>query len=221
MNNKIYEYQVNKPIKFTSHFSIKKDNSKWSGAYTNLKPGPPPVVPDRKHVLKLNEIFTPTTDYSKKFCNSGLYLLFFRNIRVYYVGIASLHTANPEGIEARIKKHIAKINGTNLGIGVVHTKKWREYAIKILKFHQNKKIEYGFEDLFLVTINVKDHHIFKDLPENEDKKRLEFVEKELSNPANKVIIEIINFFGDNEPQNWMSFNHTNQGKKHEHKFTMW
>jgi hypothetical protein len=221
MKKDTFEYLVNRPVKFISHFSIKKDNSQWNGGYLNVDPGPPPVIPDRKKTLKLNEVFKSTTDYSKKFCNSGLYLLFFKNIKVYYVGIASLHTRNPEGIESRIKKHIAKINGSNLGIGVAHTTKWREFAIKIYKDCKTRKKEYGFEDLFLVTINIKNHHLYKGLLPNEDKKRLEYVERELSNPENTVIQEIINFLGENQPQKWISFNHTSQGKKHNYKFTMW
>tara|TARA_Y100000385_G_C13044106_1_gene616651 strand:- start:418 stop:1089 length:672 start_codon:yes stop_codon:yes gene_type:complete len=218
MVSKKYEYIVNKPIRFINHFIIKKDRTTWNGKYIRFQKV---TLPDRKQVLKLKDIFTARTNYSEKFCTSGLYLLFFKNIRAYYVGIASMHTKSPEGIESRIKKHIAKINGTNVGVGVNHTEGWREYAYKINQYYKSKNKEYNLEDLFLVTINVRNHHIYKNLFPNEDKKRLEYIEGKLSNPLNPTIKEIIRFLGDNKPNSWKNFNHTNNGELHEHKLIHW
>ena len=212
-----YKYVVNKPVKFVDHFSIQNDSSIWNGEYVKINNV---MIPDRTQTIKLKEVFNNISDYSNKYCTSGLYLLFFKNIKVYYVGIASLHTRNPEGIESRIKKHIAKINGTNLGVGVAHTPKWREFAIKIYKDCKTRKKEYGFEDLFLVTINVDKHYMYTNLKTGDDKRRLEFIEKKLSDPKHLVISKTLNYIGENNSE-WHSFNHTSQGINHQHNFKFW
>ena len=56
---------------------------------------------------------------------------------------------------------------------------------------------------------------------NEDKKRLEYIEGKLSNPLNSTIKEIIRFLGDNKPNNWKNFNHTNNGELHDHELIHW
>jgi len=216
-----YKYVVNKPVKFVDHFTIQNDSSIWNGEYVKINNV---MVPDRPQTIKLKEVFNNISDYSNKYCTSGLYLLFFKNLQVYYVGIAAFHVKSPESIENRLKKHIAKINGINVGNGINHTnskgKGWRFYSLKVLNNSKRLNQNYNFEDLFLVTINVDKHYMYTNLKTGDDKKRLEFIEKKLSDPKHPIITKTLNYIGENNSE-WHSFNHTSQGINHQHNFKFW
>ena len=91
---------------------------------------------------------------------------------------------------------------------------------KIYKDCKTRKKEYGFEDLFLVTINVDKHYMYTNLKTGDDKRRLEFIEKKLSDPKHLVISKTLNYIGENNSE-WHSFNHTSQGINHQHNFKFW
>ena len=93
MKEIVYEYIVNYPVKFIDHFSVKKDTSVWNGEYYKNSGKKRPQIsnyPQREQMMSLREVFTPKSNYSKNHCTTGLYLLLFTELKVYYVGIAAI-----------------------------------------------------------------------------------------------------------------------------------
>ena len=231
----VYEYIVNNPVKFIDHFSVKKDTSVWNGEYFKNSNG---HFPQRDKTMSFREVFTPKSNYSKNHCTTGLYLLLFTELRFYYVGIAAIgenwnneklraefeDDRDGEFIEKRVKKHIAKINGSNVGNDVNHTNEekknhakngWRFYAKKIFNDHRKKNKEYNLDDLYLVTINVDEKH--RSGEKGDYKKRLQFIEAELSNPEHPQVKKILKDLGYNDESSWTSINDKGKGKE-SHKF---
>ena len=164
-------------------------------------------------------------------------MLLFTELRFYYVGIAAIgenwnneklrakfQDRKGEFIETRIKRHIAKINGSYVGNHVNHTNEvkknhakngWRFYAKKIFNDHRKKNKEYNLDDLYLVTINVDEKH--RSGEKGDYKKRLEFIETELSNPEHTQVKKILKDLGCNDESSWTSINKQQPGKE-SHKF---
>tara|TARA_Y100000816_G_scaffold112794_1_gene78919 strand:- start:175 stop:924 length:750 start_codon:yes stop_codon:yes gene_type:complete len=240
----VYEYIVNNPVKFIDHFSVKKDTSVWNGEYYEKVSGKKKRqisnYPQREQMMSLREVFTPKSNYSKNHCTTGLYLLLFTELKVYYVGIAAIgenwnneklraefeRCNNCEFIEMRMKKHIAKINGSYVGDGVNHTNEeknnhakngWRFYAKKIFNDHRKKNKEYNMDDLYLVTINVDEKYRRGREGKKDYKARLEFIEKKLSNPEDIEVKKILKDLGCNDESSWTSINKQGAGKE-SHKF---
>ena len=233
----VYEYIVNNPVKFIDHFSVKKDTSVWNGEYYEKVSGEKRRqrynYPQREQMMTLPEVFTPKSNYSKNHCTTGLYLLLFTELRFYYVGIAAIgenwnneklraefeDNRDGEFIEKRVKKHIAKINGSYVGTDVNHTDTngsgWRFYAKKIFNDHRKKNKEYNLDDLYLVTINVDEKH--RSGEKGDYKKRLQFIEAELSNPEHPQVKKILKDLGYNDESSWTSINDKGKGKE-SHKF---
>ena len=235
----VYEYIVNNPVKFIDHFSVKKDTSVWNGEYYKNSNGHG-HFPQRDKTMSFREVFTPKSNYSKNHCTTGLYLLLFTELRFYYVGIAAIgenwnneklraefeDDTDGEFIEKRMKKHIAKINGSNVGNEVNHTNEekknhakngWRFYAKKIFNDHRKKNKEYNLDDLYLVTINVDEKYRRGREGKKDYKARLEFIEKKLSNPEDIEVKKILKDLGCNDESSWTSINKQGAGKE-SHKF---
>jgi len=228
----VYEYIVNYPVKFIDHFSVKKDTSVWNGEYFKNSNG---HFPQRDKTMSFREVFTPKSNYSKNHCTTGLYLLLFTELKVYYVGIAAIgenwnneklraefeRCNSCEFIEMRMKKHIAKINGSYVGDGVNHTDTngsgWRFYAKKIFNDHRKTNKEYNLDDLYLVTINVDEKYRRGREGKKDYKARLEFIEKKLSNPEDIEVKKILKDLGCNDESSWTSIN-KQEGGKESHKF---
>ena len=162
-------------------------------------------------------------------------MLLFTELRFYYVGIAAIgenwnneklraefeDDRDGEFIEKRVKKHIAKINGSYVGTDVNHTDTngsgWRFYAKKIFNDHRKKNKEYNMDDLYLVTINVDEKYRRGREGKKDYKARLEFIEKKLSNPEDIEVKKILKDLGCNDESSWTSINDKGKGKE-SHKF---
>ena len=119
-------YIVNKPLKFIDQFDFYKDNTPWEGEYKkeiNInKKGEKrichyPSYKDEfreKCMFSYKEYLNLKNESIKNQLLSGLYLLFFCDFNMYYVGIAS------GDIEDRLSKHIVKVFGSYVGRRVSH-----------------------------------------------------------------------------------------------------
>ena len=210
------KYQVNQPVKFIDHFSFFGDSSAWNGEYQKTKNGcfPSFLGNFRETSLKnYKNYIKPKSSYAEQYCYSGIYIIFFTNLKLFYVGIAS------DNIQDRLSKHIVKVFGSYLGQGINHTnegnKGWRYLAKEIL----NKNKNYKLNDCYIVTINTTDLNLVMD---NNYKEKLIYIEKELSNRDHKLIKLIIETIDNNTTNiNWSSFNKKNKGFTHDYKLLPW
>ena len=222
------KYIVNKPLKLIDQFDFFKDKTLWEGDY--------------KKVIKFNKKYKTICHYPmyenefrekclssyknylnlknekiKKQLTSGLYLLFFCDFKMYYVGIAT------SDIQDRLSKHIVKVFGSFVGLGVNHTnekkKGWRYLAKKIYLNDKENSYKYALNDCFFLTINPYEEDITQ--ISNFDEK-LKFLEKILSDENHELIQKIINYCdGNNNHIKWNSFNKTESGKEHNFKLIKW
>lgn len=222
------KYIVNKPLKLIDQFHFYKDKTPWEGKYKKVvktnKNDKKSIYHYPKYKDEFRELCIPYKEYLdlknqsiKKQLLSGLYLLFFYDFSMYYVGIAS------NNIEDRLSKHIVKVFGSYVGTGINHTdekdKGWRYLAKNIYLNHRKKSTKYGLNDCFFVTINPHQADITQIL--NYDKK-LKFVEKILSCKNHDLIQKIINFcYNTNSYKKWNSFNKTESGIEHEFQLVEW
>ncbi len=215
------EYYVNKPVKITNHFNYYKDTTIWNGEYNIISGKPTLPIREKCDLSNYTKYLEPTSDYHLKYCNNGLYMLFFCEINVFYVGVAY------DNIKDRICKHMVKLFGSNMGSGINHTnesitnetkKGWRFYAKEIFKKYKKENKTYTLDDCFLVTINPKS---LKGPLEKSDKK-LEFLEKILSDSKHKLINQITNVLTNNKSVlDWQSFNKKERGFEHSYKLINW
>ena len=223
------KYIVNKPLKFIDQFDFHKDKTPWEGEYKkeiNInKKGQKrichyPSYKDEfreKCMSSYKEYLNLKNESIKNQLSSGLYLLFFCDFNMYYVGIAS------GDIEDRLSKHIVKVFGSFVGRGVNHTdeknKGWRYLAKKIYLNDKENSYKYGLKDCFFVTINPQEDDINK--ISNYDKK-LKFIENVLSDENHELIQKIIHFSNNsNNHKKWTSFNSKESGMEHEFKLVEW
>lgn len=205
-------YIVNSPVKLSDHFDIPVDNSFWDGHSYKTKKGKYPY-PAREFKMKKNELLIPKTNFVKDNCTAGLYIMFFKDFKKYYVGI-SASSALTEDILERLRKHRAKATGSALEINHTNSKPfgWRTFAKQRFKKYGNQD---QLNDCYLLIINLQN-------PENlggDEQKYLEFIENELSFSHHSVIKKIITSLTDqNDYKNWTSFNHKNKGIKHNYFF---
>ena len=146
-------------MKFKDHFSFFEDSSSWSGEYKKTKNGCFPFYSGKFRETNLKNYknyIKPKTNYAQQYFFSGIYMMFFTNLKLFYVGIAS------DSIQDRISKHIVKVFGSYLGQGINHTnerdKGWRYLAKEIL----NKNKNYKLNDCYIVTINPTDLNLVMD-----------------------------------------------------------
>ena len=142
---------VTEPISINEIFYIPPDKSVWkSMEYLKKyygKEGKSVNIPDRKKIFTKSELLVPKEKFKNFFSdnslfNYGIYLLFFKDFENSYVGITAKYSylkkdkstlkkikeKNREGFLERLRKHRAKCTGTDVGIGVNHTQRWREIA---------------------------------------------------------------------------------------------
>ena len=113
-------YIVNHPVKLSDHFDIPVDHSYWDGNSYKTINGKNPY-PDRKFKMKFKELLIPKTNFIKDHCKAGLYIMFFKDFKKYYVGI-STSSASTETILKRLRKHRAKATGSAAKINHTNTK---------------------------------------------------------------------------------------------------
>ena len=210
------KYQVNKPVKFKDHFSFFRDSSSWAGEYKKTKNGcfPSYLGNFRQTNLKSYKNYIKSeSNYAQQYCFSGIYMIFFTNLKVYYVGIAN------DNIQDRLSKHIVKVFGSYLGQGINHTnegnKGWRYLAREIL----TKNKHYKLDDCYITTINPIDRNLLVNVYY---KDKLTYIEKELSNQHHKLVKSIIQSIDHNSTNtNWISFNRKNRGLEHEYELLYW
>ncbi|WP_443642570.1 GIY-YIG nuclease family protein [Candidatus Levibacter sp. Uisw_134_01] len=210
------KYQVNKPVKFKDHFSFFEDRSAWNGEYRKTKNGCFPSFSGnfrQTNLKSYKNYIKPESNYAQQYCFSGIYMIFFTNRKLYYVGIAS------DNIQDRLSKHIVKVFGSYLGQGINHTnerdKGWRSIAKEIL----TKNTNYKLDDCYIVTINPIDKNL---IAEVSYKDKLQYIEKELSNQHHRMIELIIKSIDYNSTNNdWISFNKKNKGLEHEYQLLHW
>ena len=222
------KYIVNRPLKFIDQFNFYKDDTPWEGEYKEI------IKIDNKNRKKTSYYPKYKNDFREKCISykkylklknesiknqlsSGLYLLFFCDFNMYYVGIAT------SDIKDRLSKHIVKVFGSFVGTGVNHTnennKGWRYLAKKIYLNDKENSYKYGLNDCFFVTINPQEDDINKIY--NYDKK-LKFIENKLSDENHELIQKIIYFCNDsNNNKKWTSFNSKESGMEHEFKLVEW
>ena len=194
------KYQVNKPVKFKDHFSLFSDSSSWNGEYKKTKNGcfPSFLGNFRETSLKnYKNYIKPKSNYAEQYCYSGIYMMFFTNLKLFYVGIAS------DYIQDRLSKHIVKVFGSYLGQGINHTNErnrgWRYLAKEII----NSKKIYKLDDCYIVTINPSEESLTMEVNYKDE---LQYIEKELSNQHHKLVKSIIRSIDHNsENTNWFSF----------------
>ena len=112
------KYKINKPVKFTDHFLLYEDKTSWDGEYIKTKNGNFPSYLDKyreQNITNYKNYIKATTKYAQQYCFSGVYIIFFCELKMYYVGIAT------ENIVDRLSKHIVKVFGSYLGQGINHT----------------------------------------------------------------------------------------------------
>ena len=207
---------MNKPVKFKDHFSFFNDISSWDGEYKETKNGcfPSFLGNFRETDLKSYKSYIKSkNNYAQQHCFSGVYMMFFNDLKLFYVGIAR------DNIQDRLSKHIVKVFGSYLGQGINHTnernKGWRYLANEILTKHRN----YRLDDCLIVTINPIDKNLIMDI---NYKDKLKYIEKELSNQNHKLIeliIQTIDYNGTNS--NWYSFNKKDKGLRHDYELLPW
>ena len=210
------KYQVNKPVKFKEHFSFFSDSSSWNGEYKKTKNGcfPSFLGNFRETSLKnYKNYIMPESSYAEQYCYSGIYMMFFTNLKLFYVGIAS------DNIQDRLSKHIVKVFGSYLGQGINHTNEkdrgWRYLAKEII----NSNKSYKLDDCYIVTINPSEESLTMEV---NYKDKLQYIEKELSNQQHKLVKSIIQSIGHNSTNtNWISFNKKNKGLEHEYELLHW
>ncbi len=205
-------YIVNHPVKLSDHFDIPVDHSYWDGnSYKTIKGKNP--YPDRKFKMKFKELLTPKTNFIKDHCKAGLYIMFFKDFKKYYVGI-STSSASTETILKRLRKHRAKATGSAVKINHTNTKPfgWRTFAKQRFKKFGNRD---QLNDCYLAVLSLQSlQNLIGD-----ETKQLEFIENQLSSSNHPVIKKIISSLTDeNDCKNWTSFNGTNTGIAHEHEF---
>ena len=216
MEDFFLKYQVNKPVKFIDHFSCFGDSSSWNGEYKKTKNGcfPSFLGNFRETSLKnYKNYIMPESSYAEQYCYSGIYMMFFTNLKLFYVGIAS------DNIQDRLSKHIVKVFGSYLGQGINHTNEkdrgWRYLAKEII----NSDKSYKLDDCYIVTINPIDKNL---IAEVSYKDKLQYIEKELSNQHHRMIELIIKSIDYNSTNNdWISFNKKNKGLEHEYELLHW
>ena len=209
------KYKINKPVKFTDHFLLYEDKTSWDGEYIKTKNGNFPSYLDKyreQNITNYKNYIKATTKYAQQYCFSGVYIIFFCELKMYYVGIAT------ENIVDRLSKHIVKVFGSYLGQGINHTnenkKGWRFLAKEIL----NKNKNYKLEDCYLVTINPSKI----DVIDGSYKDKLKYLENQLSYENNNLIKLIIQTISNNTLNtNWRSFNKKDNGLKHEYELLHW
>ena len=218
------KYIVNKPVKFVDHFVFHEDNTPWNGYYLKTKDGHFPALLKsgtrlirEKCKIGYKDYIKPISEYSDESCSSGLYLLFFCNYQAYYVGLAT------ENIVDRLSKHIVKVFGSYVGVGVNHTderkKGWRYLAKEIYKNYKRNEIKYNLEDCYLVTVNPKE---ITETLEDDYKDKLKYIENILSNENHPLIEKIIDLISRKKGgMDWRSFNAIEKGVKHEYKLLCW
>jgi len=209
-------YNINYPVKLSDCFEVKPDKDIWNGKYKEGKP--------EREKMSFNKLLIPTTDYAEKYCTYGLYLMFFIDFKKYYVGLACKFKKKPEGILKRLRKHRAKATATNTSDVTYtndHNDGWKVFADER---YNSYGINDQLQDCYLVTINVENH---EELFDNNEKKKLAFIEKELSSIEHPKIQEIISLLPNSvtkspQAKNWRSFNKKNKKKiiKHDHKFVL-
>ena len=210
------KYQVNQPVKFIDHFSFFGDSSSWNGEYKKTKNGyfPSFLGNFRETSLKSYKNYIKSeSHYAQKYCFSGIYMIFFTDLKLFYVGIAS------DDIQDRLSKHIVKVFGSYLGQGINHTnerdKGWRFLAKEILK----KNTNYKLDDCYIVTINPSEESLTMEV---NYKDKLQYIEKELSNQHHKLVKSIIQSIDHNSTNTyWISFNKKNKGLEHEYELLHW
>lgn len=215
------EYIINRPVKLIDHFKFYKDNTIWNAKYRIIKGKPSIPIRDRCHLSNYKKYLEATTNYYDKYCNYGLYMLFFNNYRVFYVGIAY------DDIKDRICKHIVKLFGSNFGEGINHTnekinnetkKGWRYYAKDIFEKYNKKNKIYNLDDCFMITINP----INLKKPLNKADKKLEYIEKKISSNSHALISQITTFITNSHSNlMWKSFNKQEIGNRHNYKLISW
>jgi len=206
-------YTINYPIKLSDCFEVPPDKNIWNGDYKGK--------PDRERVA-FNKLLIPTTDYAKKYCTYGLYLMFFTNFKKYHVGIACKNVKRPEGILKRLKKHRAKATATNTSNVAYTNEKNDGWKVLAKERYNSFGTNDQLQDCYLVTINIENH---EKLFRNNEKHKLQFIEKILSNKKHPKIEEIISLLPTStkkslQNEDWRSFNKTNTKavEEHDHKF---
>jgi len=179
-------YTINYPIKLSDCFEVPPDKNIWNGDYKGK--------PDRERVA-FNKLLIPTTDYAKKYCTYGLYLMFFFRAKA-----TATNTSN-----------VAYTNEKNDGWKVLAKERYNSFGT-------NDQLQ----DCYLVTINIENH---EKLFRNNEKHKLQFIEKILSNKKHPKIEEIISLLPTStkkslQNEDWRSFNKTNTKavEEHDHKF---
>ena len=146
------KYIVNKPLKFIDQFNFYKDNTPWEGEYKKIikkKTYHYPKYKDefRKKCISYKKYLKLKNESIKNQLSSGLYLLFFCDLNMYYVGIAT------SDIKDRLSKHIVKVFGSYAGRGIDHTneknKGWRYLAKKIYFNNKENSYKYGLNDCLI------------------------------------------------------------------------
>lgn len=205
-------YIVNYPVKLSDHFDIPADHSCWDGNSYKTVNGKNPY-PDRKFIMKFKELLIPKTNFVKDHCTAGLYVMFFKDFKKYYVGI-STSSASTETILKRLRKHRAKATGSAVKINHTNTKPfgWRTFAKQRFKKFGNQD---QLNDCYLAVINLQNlQNLIGD-----ETKQLEFIENQLSSSNHPIIKKIISSLTDeNDYKNWTSFNKTSKGTKHDPHF---
>ncbi len=210
------KYQVNKPVKFKDHFSFFNDSSLWNGEYKKTKNGSFPSISGnfRETSLKnYKNYIKPESNYAQQYCYSGIYMMFFTNLKLFYVGIAR------DNIQDRLSKHIVKVFGSYLGQGINHTNErdrgWRYLAKEII----NRNTNYKLDDCYIVTINPSEKYLTMEV---NYKDKLQYIEKELSDQNHRLTKSIIQSIDYNSiNKNWISFNKKNKGLEHEYELLNW
>ena len=89
-----------------------EDKTSWDGEYIKTKNGNFPSYLDKyreQNITNYKNYIKATTKYAQQYCFSGVYIIFFCELKMYYVGIAT------ENIVDRLSKHIVKVFGSYLG----------------------------------------------------------------------------------------------------------
>jgi len=216
-------YVIHKPVKLNDIYIIPTDNSIWDTKrpYIKTKNG---SIPNRESKIKFENLLIPRNNYFSKINNYGIYLLYFKNQKRDYVGIATMHSKYPETISKRIKKHRAKATATMPFDGpfINHTnyKKngWRSLAKLRHQECLNKNSFDSLDDCYLTVINILQHEKFIDFEKN----KLEHLEYLISNRftnTTEKILKSINYIGS--LNDWEKLGRSTKGREHHFKLVYW
>ena len=193
--NNAFEFNVFSPKPLGDLFEIHPDTSPWENLEKYVRHGKC-WLPNRTQFLSNKDILEPKNATISNFfskseaTNYGIYILFFGDAKIFYVGIAARYSyekdseikkiKSPEGIIARLQKHRQKCTGSLVSSSVNHTNAgengWRKFALQRYEQHKIKGMHDTLGDCHISIINFTN----PDLNMNNDKGILEALENELN-----------------------------------------